>query len=140
MRTTTKKLTAVAVGTLIVASACSSSKKSSSTPTTTAGAAATTAAPAASSTSVANKGTYTIGLLTDVTGLAASGNKMSVQGVQGGTVLAARDGYTLKYVVGDTTSSPAGALAAAQKLVEQDHVSGTDRPHRGRQVRGQAVR
>ena len=123
MRTTTKKHTAVAVGTLIVAGACSSSKQSSSTATTTAGAAATTAAPAAPSTSVASKGTYTVGLLTDETGLAASGNKSSVAGVQAGTVLASRDGYTIKYVVGDTTSSPAGALAAAQKLVEQEHVS-----------------
>ena len=61
-------------------------------------------------------------MLTDFTGLAASGNKTSVQGVQAGTVLASRDGYTIKYVVGDTTSSPAGALSAAQKLVEQDHV------------------
>ena len=104
MRTTTKKLTAVAVGTLIVAGACSSSKQSSSTATTTAGAAATTAAPAAPSTSVASKGTYTVGLLTDETGLAASGNKSSVAGVQAGTVLASRDGYTIKYVVGDTTA------------------------------------
>jgi ABC-type branched-subunit amino acid transport system substrate-binding protein len=121
---TTRKLAAVAVGTLLVAGACSSSsKKSSSTATTTAGAAATTAAPSASSTtSAVPKGTYTIGILTDVTGLAASGNKTSVQGVKAGTVLASRDGYTIKYVVGDTTSSPNGALAAAQQLVQQDHV------------------
>ena len=37
--------------------------------------------------------TYTVGILTDVTGPAASGNKTSVQGVQAGTVLAKRDGY-----------------------------------------------
>jgi branched-chain amino acid transport system substrate-binding protein len=61
-------------------------------------------------------------VLTDVTGLAASGNKTSVQGVQAGVVLASRNGYTIKYVVGDTTTSPAGALSAAQKMVEQDHV------------------
>ena len=108
---------------LVVAAGCSSSKKSSSTATTSVGAVATTAAAAASSTSAApDRGTYTIGILTDVTGLAASGNKTSVQGVQAGTVLAHRDGYTIKYVVGDTTSSPAGAQLAAQKLVEQDHV------------------
>src|SRR5262249_42929761 len=35
---------------------------------------------------------------------------------------AAKDGYTIKYVVADTASSPTGALAAAQKLVDQDHV------------------
>ncbi|HVM65111.1 MAG TPA: ABC transporter substrate-binding protein [Acidimicrobiales bacterium] len=124
MHTTTKKLLAAATGALIVAAGCSSSKSSHST-ATTAGASATTAsaAPASSpSSSVPNRGTYTIGLLTDVTGLAASGNKTSVQGAQAGAVLASRDGYTFKIVVGDTTSSPNGALVAAQKMVEQDHV------------------
>ncbi|HEX4863001.1 MAG TPA: ABC transporter substrate-binding protein, partial [Acidimicrobiales bacterium] len=66
--------------------------------------------------------TYTIGILTDLTGPAASGNKTIVQGVQAGVLLAKRDGYTIKYVVGDTTTSPSGALSAAQKMVEQDHV------------------
>jgi ABC-type branched-subunit amino acid transport system substrate-binding protein len=76
-----------------------------------------------SGSSSSNSGkTYTVGILTDLTGPAASGNKTSVQGVQAGAVLAHRDGYTIKYVVGDTTTSPTGALAAAQKLVQQDHV------------------
>jgi ABC-type branched-subunit amino acid transport system substrate-binding protein len=122
---TTKKLLAAATGALIVAAGCSSSKASHSTATTAAASATTAAAaaPASSpSSSVPNRGTYTIGILTDVTGLAASGNKTSVQGAQAGGVLASRDGYTLKFVVGDTTSSPNGALAAAQKMVEQDHV------------------
>jgi ABC-type branched-subunit amino acid transport system substrate-binding protein len=66
--------------------------------------------------------TYTVGILTDVTGPAASGNKTSVQGVQAGTVLAKRDGYTINYVVGDTGTNPANVLTAAQKLVEQNHV------------------
>ena len=35
---------------------------------------------------------------------------------------AAKDGYKIKYVEADTGSSPTGALATAQKLVEQDHV------------------
>lgn len=63
-----------------------------------------------------------MGILTDVTGLASSGNKTSVQGVQAGTVLAKRNGYTIKYVVADTTTNPASVLPAAQKLVQQDHV------------------
>jgi branched-chain amino acid transport system substrate-binding protein len=42
--------------------------------------------------------------------------------VKAGTVLASRDGYTIKYVLADTESSPSGALTAARKLVEQDHV------------------
>jgi ABC-type branched-subunit amino acid transport system substrate-binding protein len=66
--------------------------------------------------------TITIGVLTDVTGLASSGNKESIEGVQAGVAYAKSQGYTIRYVIGDTTSSPAGALTAAQKLVEQDHV------------------
>ena len=69
-----------------------------------------------------NSHTYTIGLLTELTGLGASANRTSPLGLKAGTVLASRDAYTIKYVVADTTSTPAGALAAAQKLVEQDHV------------------
>lgn len=74
-----------------------------------------------SSTSHGDK-TITIGILTDVTGLASSGNKESIEGVQAGVAYAKSQGYTIHYVVGDTTSSPTGALTAAQKLVEQDHV------------------
>lgn len=70
-----------------------------------------------------SKKTYTIGVLTDLTGPAASGNKTSVDGVKAGTVLASREGYTIKYVVGDTQTSPTGALSAAQKMVARDHVS-----------------
>lgn len=66
--------------------------------------------------------TVTIGVLTDVTGAAASGNKTAVQGVKAGTYYAHRAGYTIKYVVGDTATSPSGALSTAQKMVTQDHV------------------
>ncbi len=65
--------------------------------------------------------TYTIGVLTDVTGPASSGNKTSVQGVQAGITWASQNGYHFRYVVGDTQTSPSGALSAAQTLVEQDH-------------------
>jgi ABC-type branched-subunit amino acid transport system substrate-binding protein len=65
---------------------------------------------------------YKIGVLTDVTGLAASGNKTTGDGVKAGIAAAKAKGYDFSYVVADTTSSPAGALAAAQKLVQQDHV------------------
>jgi branched-chain amino acid transport system substrate-binding protein len=65
---------------------------------------------------------YTIGLITDVTGIASAGTKSSVQGVQAGINQARQHGYNIKLVVADSTSSPAGALSAAQKLVEQDHV------------------
>jgi ABC-type branched-subunit amino acid transport system substrate-binding protein len=64
----------------------------------------------------------TVGVLTDATGLGASGNASSVQGVQAGVILARRDGYNLKYFVGDTTTSVTGGLSAGQSLVEQHHV------------------
>lgn len=67
--------------------------------------------------------TITVGVLTDLTGPAASGNKTSVQGAQAGAVIAAQDGYTLRFVVGDTQTSPSSTLNAAKQLVEQDHVS-----------------
>ena len=66
--------------------------------------------------------TYTIGVLTDLTGPAASGNLTVVQGIKAGQVFATREGYNIKYVVADTQTSPTGALSGAQKLVEQDHV------------------
>jgi ABC-type branched-subunit amino acid transport system substrate-binding protein len=67
--------------------------------------------------------TITIGVLTDVTGAAASGNKTSVQGVEAGVEYAKAKGYTIHYVVGDTASSPGTALSAAQALVDQHHVA-----------------
>ena len=66
---------------------------------------------------------YTIGILTDVTGLAASGNKTTVEGVKAGLEMAARAGVHLKYVVADTQTSPMGALTGATRLVQQDKVS-----------------
>jgi ABC-type branched-subunit amino acid transport system substrate-binding protein len=66
--------------------------------------------------------TFTVGILTDLTGPAASGNLTVVQGVRAGVLFAARQGYNVKFVVGDTQTSPTGALSAAQKMVEQDHV------------------
>jgi branched-chain amino acid transport system substrate-binding protein len=66
--------------------------------------------------------TITIGFLIDVTGAGASGFKTSLQGVDAGVAWAARHGYKIKLDIGDTQSSPLGALIAAQKLVLQDHV------------------
>jgi ABC-type branched-subunit amino acid transport system substrate-binding protein len=83
------------------------------------------AACGSSSSGTASSGqghTYTVGLLTDLTGLAASGNKTSPQGVRAGIAWAATQGYTIKYVEADTTSSPSGVTTAAQKLVLEDHV------------------
>lgn len=65
---------------------------------------------------------YTIGLLTDITGITATSNNSSVQGVKAGIRLAQQDGYNIKYVLADTGSSVTGALSAAQRLVQVDHV------------------
>jgi branched-chain amino acid transport system substrate-binding protein len=61
-------------------------------------------------------------LLVDLTGPASSSLKTSVQGVQAGIDLARQQGYHINLVVADTTSTPAGTLSAAQRLVEHDHV------------------
>jgi branched-chain amino acid transport system substrate-binding protein len=103
----------VAAATLMLA-ACSSSKAKSVGGASTS---TTGSTPGASSGH-----TITIGVLSDLSGPAASGNQTFVKGVAAGVLLAQRAGYDLKYDVGDTQTSPAAALTAAQKLVEQDHV------------------
>ena len=100
---TTRRLVSAVAAAAVVAAGCASSKPSGS------------AAPAKGTT-------ITIGVLTDGTGLAASSNFTFVRGVRAGMQIAARDGYNIKYVVADTQSLPNGALSAAQKLVQQDHV------------------
>jgi branched-chain amino acid transport system substrate-binding protein len=106
------KLIAAAAVIVLLAAACSSSSKSAGTSSST---------NAAGSTSGGSK-TYTIGLLTDLTGPGSPTAGTSPLGVKAGIGLAAKDGYNIKYVVADTGTTPAGALAAAQKLVLQDHV------------------
>jgi branched-chain amino acid transport system substrate-binding protein len=49
-------------------------------------------------------------------------------GLEAGIGVAAQEGYKIKYVLGDTTSTPSGALAAPQRLVDQDHVSAVIAP------------
>lgn len=107
-----KTLIAVLAGLAVAAAACSSTNSNGSTTTT-----------AASSSGSGSSHSYTVGVLTDLTGPAASGNKTSPTGVAAGAWEAKQDGYNIKYVVGDTATSPTTALAAAQKLVEQDHVN-----------------
>jgi branched-chain amino acid transport system substrate-binding protein len=115
MRFNKARAVAAASVALLVLGACSSSSKSSSSGTT---------APAGSASGGSSGGgkTITVGLLGDFSGAAASGNTTYVNGIKAGIVLANRDGYTIKYVLADTQTSPTAALAAAQKLVTQDHV------------------
>jgi branched-chain amino acid transport system substrate-binding protein len=119
MRGNTRRLMAAVAAMAIIVAACSSSSKSSSSGGQTS---SSTSAGQTNSSPSGGHETVTVGVITDVTGPAASGNKSSVQGVRAGVVWAGEHGYTVKYVVADTASSPGGALAAAQKLVLQDHV------------------
>jgi ABC-type branched-subunit amino acid transport system substrate-binding protein len=66
--------------------------------------------------------TLSVGLLTDLTGPGASSSATSVLGVKAGVYLAKRDGYDLRYYVGDTATSTTTGLSAGQSLVEQHHV------------------
>lgn len=112
-----KKALAATAVVMLAAAACGSSSKSGSSPST-----------GASSSSAAGGGggaetTVKIGVLTDLTGPGASGNKTTVEGVKAGAVYAARQGYKIQYVVGDSATNPATIMSAAQKLVTQDHVA-----------------
>ncbi len=64
----------------------------------------------------------TIGVLTDLTGAAASGAETTPTGVKAGVAYAKAHGYDIKYVVADTQTSLTGVESAAQELVERDHV------------------
>ncbi|MCU4184101.1 ABC transporter substrate-binding protein [Acidiferrimicrobium sp. IK] len=113
------KGTAVAAALTLAASACGSSKSSS---TGSGGSSSTVAASGSTGSGGATSKTITVGVLTDSTGVASSGFTTTEQGIKAGIGVAASKGFNIKYVMADTQSTPAGALAAAQKLVEQDHV------------------
>jgi branched-chain amino acid transport system substrate-binding protein len=104
----------VAVVGLLAVTACSSSKS------------AGTSGGGGGSSSPASGGTLKIGVITDSTGVAASGYVTTEIGIKayvnavntaGGV-----NGQKLSYVMADSLSTPAGALAAAQKLVQTDKV------------------
>ena len=61
-------------------------------------------------------------MLTDLTGVSAAGFLTFPKGIQAGIGVAKTEGYNIKYIEADTGSTPSGALIAAQRLVEQDHV------------------
>jgi ABC-type branched-subunit amino acid transport system substrate-binding protein len=63
-----------------------------------------------------------VGVLTDLTGPAASESGTSINGIKAGVGVAATMGYKIKYIVADTATSPSQALSGAQQLVEEDHV------------------
>ena len=95
--------------------ACSSSKKTTGS-----------SGGAGGNTSAATGGTIKVGVITDTSGVAASGFATTEQGIKAyvTSVNAAGgiNGSQLSYVMADSTSTPAGALTAAQKLVQSDKV------------------
>jgi branched-chain amino acid transport system substrate-binding protein len=121
-------LFAAAATLLVVAAACSSSSKPSSsgstTPTTksASGSATGTSSGSAAGGTTGSGTTYTLGVLADITGAGSPSSGTLPQGVKAGVGLAAQEGYHIKYVVADAGTSTAGALAAAQKLVDENHV------------------
>ena len=126
--TSKAKMLGAAACVAIVAAACSSSSKSSTTssssgPSSSSSSASSPASLSSASGSPSASHTVTVGLISDITSLGTSGNKTSVEGMAAAVVLAERDGWTLKYIVADDATNPATALAAAQKLVDQDHVT-----------------
>ncbi len=103
-----KKLVAAGMScmVLLIAAGCSSTS-GKSTPSTGTGATKT----------------ITIGVLTDLTGPAAGEYATAEDGIKAGVGVASTEGYNIKYDLGDTTTSPSGALSAAQKMVEEDNVT-----------------
>lgn len=113
LRTNKVLVAGLTIAVLLVAAGCSSNSSSSGSSTTT--------GSTGNGTGSGSK-TITVGVLTDQTGPGASEFGTAVAGVKAGVGVAATEGYHINYVVGDTGTSPAGALTAAQKMVEQDHV------------------
>jgi branched-chain amino acid transport system substrate-binding protein len=111
---------AAAATLLVVAGACSSSSKPSSSSATTSPPGSTSASSTGSSTGSSK--TYTVGVLADITGPGAPSSGTLPEGVKAGVGWAASQGYHINYVVADAGTSSSGALAAAQRLVDEDHV------------------
>jgi branched-chain amino acid transport system substrate-binding protein len=94
---------------LLLAAACSSNSTSGSTTTT--------------SGSHGSGKTITIGVITDLSGPAASEFASSIQGIKAGIGVAATEGYHIKYIPEDSQTSPNAVVAAAHQLVQQDQVT-----------------
>jgi branched-chain amino acid transport system substrate-binding protein len=114
MRRAKLKASVTVLGSVLLLAACSSSGGGST-------------ASSASTSSKFPNGTLTVGLMTSLTGVSAPTYTDAEAGVQMAfnTINAAGgvNGQQLKFVAADDQSTAPGALAAAQKLVLQDHVS-----------------
>jgi branched-chain amino acid transport system substrate-binding protein len=99
--------------------ACSSSKKSPS-------ASGSSGTASVSSTGSSASGSIKVGVITDTTGAASSGYTSTEKGIKayvdGVNAAGGVSGHKISYVMADSTSTPSGALTAAQKLVQSDKV------------------
>ena len=126
LRKTRRSSGAIVMAALVAAAGCSSSaSKSNGNATGSPGSTGTSAGP-----SSGGGKTVTVGVLTDETGLAASSSKTSIEGVKAGVVYAARNGYTIKYVVADTETNPATALVGRPEAGDPGSRERRDRPLR----------
>ena len=104
---------AAALSIALVAGCSSSSKSSSTAPTAAGNSSSSTAAGSSSSGS-----TVSIGVLTDLTGVASNTERFTPQGIDAGVALAASEGYHVKVYTVDGASSPTSILNGAKQLVE----------------------
>ncbi len=117
------RIPVVVAAALVLVAGCGSSSKSGSSATTVASSSGSSASTGTSGSSGSpTSKTITVGILADLTGVSAAGFVTFPKGIQAGIGLAKSEGYNIKYVTADTGSTPTGALTAAQRLVEQQHV------------------
>jgi branched-chain amino acid transport system substrate-binding protein len=115
MKRSIRSVTLVAIATALAMTtvACSSSGSSK--------------ASSGSSGSTSGSGkSIKIGVLTDLTGAASSGYTTTDKGIKAyvdaANAAGGVNGHQITYVIADSTSTPTGALTAAQKLVQNDKV------------------
>jgi branched-chain amino acid transport system substrate-binding protein len=111
----------------LVLTACSSSSKGGGGSSSSASGGSSSSAAAGGSGSASGGGEpIKVGVINDTTGAAASGFQTTEVGIKAyfNAVNAAGgvNGQKIEYVMADSTSTPAGALNAAHKLVQTDHV------------------
>jgi branched-chain amino acid transport system substrate-binding protein len=114
---------------VLAVTACSSSKKTSADNSSTPAGTTTTTGGASSPSSSSGGGNgapIKIGVLADLTGVASSTFGTSEKGIkayaEGVNADGGVNGHKINYVMADTGSSPAGALTAAQRLVQTEKV------------------
>jgi len=86
---------------------------------------ASTALPISAVSAATSSKVITVGVILPVTGAASPSYTTTIQGLKARFGLAnvkKTDGYTINYVVADDTSSPQGALSAAENLVQNKKV------------------